>query len=327
MPSRTLRRLLTAFSLLLLVGCTVPDPAATARLEKPDITIGVMPIPDVAGLYLAKRAGIFTREGFRSVQLEMVQGAALAIPVMLSGRMDASIINYVTAVTSVAQKTADLRFLCDAYQATSKTFMVMVRPDSPIKSVADLKGKTIAVPTTHSIATLTTTEILRVNGLKQDDVSWVEIPLPNMSAALRSGSIDGAWMTEPFISAAGIKDGAVALADTAAGPTADFPIAGWGTTARWVQDNPRTAAALRRVLEEGQRLAADRKAVTNILPTYTAISPADAQIITLGTYPRSLRPERVQRVPDLMQEMGYLPDPFDIAPLLLSSSTSSQETS
>jgi NitT/TauT family transport system substrate-binding protein len=106
--------------------------------------------------------------------------------------------------------------------------------------------------------------------------------------------------------------------DTMAGAAADFPIAGWGVTDTFARDNPHTIAAFQRAMAKAQQLAAtDRTIVTNILPTYTKIDAKIAPLISLGAYPTTLNPIRLQRVADLMQANGLLTKRLDVTPMIL----------
>ncbi len=69
---------------------------------------------------------------------------------------------------------------------------LLVRKDSPIKSVADLRGKTISPTTRGSVAHFTTVGILKQAGIPLDDVKLAFLSPTDASAAFGSGSID-AW--------------------------------------------------------------------------------------------------------------------------------------
>ncbi|GHE38996.1 sulfonate ABC transporter substrate-binding protein [Streptosporangium violaceochromogenes] len=293
-------------------------PSSGKGLEKPDLVIGTMPIPDAAAFHIAKTRGFFTREGFRSIRLETIRGTGPAIPQLENGQLDIALLNYVSAFTAQSKGAVDLRIIADAYQADADTFLLMTPADSSAESLADLKGKTVAVATLHSIGTLMLEIALRIDGLTVKDVHLVEMPLPNMPGALTAGTVQAAWMAEPFITAAKARDGAKTLADMASGPTADFPIAGWGITSEFAQKNPRTVAAFQRAITAGQEIAAaDRKAVVDIVPSYTQIPANIAKVITLGQFPLTLSATRLQRVADQMIEFDYLDQPLKVAPLLL----------
>ncbi|MFG1755721.1 ABC transporter substrate-binding protein [Streptosporangium sandarakinum] len=314
-----MRRFLHAILLLPLVvalGCAQSSAPPATTVEKNHIVVGGMPIPDAAPLYIAQKRGFFEAEGL-TVDIQPIQGASYAIPRLLGGGMDIAILNYITAIQHHSQG-AKLRLIADSYQAGPGTFLLMAAKDSPIKSPADLRGKKIAVATFRSIGTLTTEVSLRIHGLTAKDVTLVEIPLPNMPAALEAGTVDACWMAEPFIHDVGIK-GAHEIGDVMSGPTDRFPIAGWGVSEQFAAKNPKTVAAFQRALAKAQRLAAaDRGIVTDILPSYTKIDPETAKLITLGTFPTTIKRERLQRVADIMRDYGYLSAPVDVSGMLLS---------
>jgi NitT/TauT family transport system substrate-binding protein len=76
---------------------------------------------------------------------------------------------------------------------------LMVHKDSDIRRIADLKGKTIAVPNRYSNQYLIIFKALREQGLSIKDVKVIEMPPPDMPAALYSKSVDGITSGEPFM--------------------------------------------------------------------------------------------------------------------------------
>jgi NitT/TauT family transport system substrate-binding protein len=76
---------------------------------------------------------------------------------------------------------------------------MMVHKDSTIYSIKDLKGRTIAIPTRYSNQFLILYKSLRDNGLSLSDVNVVEMPPPDMPAALYSRSVDAITSGEPFM--------------------------------------------------------------------------------------------------------------------------------
>lgn len=79
---------------------------------------------------------------------------------------------------------------------------VVVKKSGPIKTVADLRGRTIAIPTRFSDERLMLFRAMKQWGLKQGDVKMVEMAPPDVSGALAAGAIDGFSMGEPFPSQA-----------------------------------------------------------------------------------------------------------------------------
>jgi NitT/TauT family transport system substrate-binding protein len=76
---------------------------------------------------------------------------------------------------------------------------VMVHKDSGIFRTEDLRGKTVAVPGRYANHRLTLYRELKKAGMKLEDVNIVEMPPPDMPAALFSRSVDAITSGEPFM--------------------------------------------------------------------------------------------------------------------------------
>ncbi len=76
---------------------------------------------------------------------------------------------------------------------------VMVHKDSGIFQVTDLRGKTVAVPGRYANQRLIIYRELRKFGMSINDVKIVEMPPPDMPAALLSRSVDAISSGEPFM--------------------------------------------------------------------------------------------------------------------------------
>jgi len=79
---------------------------------------------------------------------------------------------------------------------------VVVKKGGPVHTVADLRGRTIAIPTRFSDERLMVFRAMKLAGLKPTDVKMVEMAPPDVSGALAAGAIDGFSMGEPFPSQA-----------------------------------------------------------------------------------------------------------------------------
>jgi NitT/TauT family transport system substrate-binding protein len=76
---------------------------------------------------------------------------------------------------------------------------MMVRKDSKIFRIEDLRGRKIAVPNRFSNQRLIIYKVLRERGLSITDVTMLEMPPPDMPAALFSRSVDAVISGEPFM--------------------------------------------------------------------------------------------------------------------------------
>lgn len=76
---------------------------------------------------------------------------------------------------------------------------VMVHKDSNIYRTEDLRGKTVAVPGRYANHRLIFYRELKKAGMKMEEVKLVEMPPPDMPAALYSRSVDAITSGEPFM--------------------------------------------------------------------------------------------------------------------------------
>ncbi|MWA02662.1 PhnD/SsuA/transferrin family substrate-binding protein [Actinomadura sp. LD22] len=301
-------------------GCGSSTEHNANGLEKSHITVGILPIPDAAPLAIAQKRGFFKQEGL-TVKTEVLQSSSFAVPKLRSGAMDISLDNYTASFMADDQGVAHWHLIADSYQAAKNAFVVMVGPKSSIRTAEDLKGKTIAIPSKFSVGQLMITASLHTRGIDQKDLKWVEMPFPQMPTALAKHQVDAVWTPDPFITAMQKGMGARNVLDTAepGSTTESFPMAGWGVLDDYAKKHPKTVAAFQRAMGKAQKLAAtDRSVVTDILPSYVkGIDAGTAKLITLGAYPTSLNPVRLQRVADLMLQYGFVKKKVDVKPMIV----------
>jgi NitT/TauT family transport system substrate-binding protein len=300
-----------------LTGCGGDDPAeaGSTGLEKTTLNIGMLPTESGAAVKLGIDRGFFKAEGL-TVKLQTLQGGAEAPPKLQSGNLDIAIGAYVPFFMAKAGGFP-LHIVADAWESAPGTHTLLVAKDSPIHRVKDLAGKKVAVNVKRNLATLMIHATLQPQGVRLDDnKNFVPIPLPNMEAALKTKSVDAVQAVEPYSSQMQESIGARLLTDLSQGPTANFPIAGYASTERWAEKNPKTLAAFRRVVIKAQTLLADRQVLARTLPTFTQIDPTTAATIHTGVFPTTINSTRLQRVADTMQQYGYLQRPMDVKPLI-----------
>ncbi len=79
---------------------------------------------------------------------------------------------------------------------------VIVRKDLPARSLADLRGKTFAIPSKYSNQYLVIRKLMKDQGVDPKDIRFVEMPPPDMPAALYAKAVDAYCTGEPFGAAA-----------------------------------------------------------------------------------------------------------------------------
>jgi len=74
---------------------------------------------------------------------------------------------------------------------------VMVQKNDPAKSLRDLRGKVFAIPSKYSNQNLVIHKLMEDQGVKPDEIRFVEMPPPDMPGALAAKAIDAYFIGEP----------------------------------------------------------------------------------------------------------------------------------
>jgi NitT/TauT family transport system substrate-binding protein len=293
-------------------GGSDKQPSGSGGLETSTITLGTLPVVDAAPAYIADKAGYFKQEGL-TVKFKQAQGGAALVPALVSGSIQVAFSNWVSLFLA-KNNGIDLQVIADGDRAKPGFSGVFVMPNSPIKSPADLAGKKIAVNTLNNIGGLIVSAVLKEQGVDPKSIKFVEVGFPDMGAALQRGDVDAVWVVEPFTSAVKATLNARLVFDPFSGPTAALPVGGYAVTKKFADENPNTVAAFTRALDKAVSDAnADRSKVNEVVPTYIKIDAATASKVTLPIYAATPNPLELQRVADLMQQFGTLPQRLDVA--------------
>jgi len=316
---------LTAASLALLLAAaaacgsgssTSSSSGGSGGTEK--VTVGVIPILDVAPIYLGKEKGFFARHGI-DLTLESGQGGAAIVPGVISGQFQFGFSN-VTSLLLAADKKLPLKVVAagnsSTGQAGSDFSEVVVKGDSPIRSAKDLAGKTVAVNTLKNIGDTTVRESIRKAGGDPKDVKFVELAFPDMPAAVANGRVDAAWVVEPFVSVAksqGDRVVASNLVDTAP----SLMISAYFTSKQLQQSNPDLVKKFTDAINESMQYADSHPdEARNIITTYTKIDPALLPKLTLPKWPTQINRDSTQKLADLAQQDGLISNKADLSALL-----------
>jgi NitT/TauT family transport system substrate-binding protein len=101
-------------------------------------------------------------------------------------------------VVSAALAGADLKIVSDNVLTVAE-FVWAVRPDSPIKTIKDLKGRKIGYTNPRSTSQALANLLLQIGGYKEGDVELVKTGgFGEGVAALESGQVDMVPITEPL---------------------------------------------------------------------------------------------------------------------------------
>lgn len=317
---------IVATGALLLAACgstsETPGPAASepggAAGDTTAVKVGVIPIVDVAPIYLGKEKGFFTEEGL-DLTLETAQGGAAIVPGVVSGQYQFGFSNTISLLLA-SSKNLPLKVVSNGVAASAdpaKDFGgIVVKADSPIQGIADLAGKKIGVNTLNNIQTTTINELVRAAGGDPSGIQYVELAFPDIPPAVASGDIDAGQLVEPFLTIAK-NQGDRYIGSNYAGLMPELTVAMYFTSANYAQSDPEVVEAFTSAMKKSLAYAAEHPDEARaILGTYTKIDPEVSAAVTLPGWPEEINRDSVQKLSDLAVQDKLLESAPDLDALL-----------
>jgi NitT/TauT family transport system substrate-binding protein len=189
----------------LLSGCQKKEPDAPVR-------IGYLPITDATPLLVAHHNGYLDEAGLRSEKPVLLRSWAQVIEAFLAGKVN--VIHLLSPMTVWARFGSKVPAKVVAWNHVGGSGLTVA---PRVEKVADLGGKTVAIPFWYSIHNVVLQALLREHGLKPvalkegkqpaaDEVNLIVLAPPDMPPALASNRIEGYIVAEPFNAAAETKN-------------------------------------------------------------------------------------------------------------------------
>lgn len=283
-----------------------------------ELTVGVIPIVDVAPVYLGVQQGFFSERGL-DVDLETAQGGAAIVPAVVSGQYEFGFSN-VTSLLLAESRGLPLQSVSSGSASTGEQDAdysgVVVTGGSDIQTAADLAGRRVAVNTLSNIGDTTIRASVREAGGDPDAVQFVELPFPDMPAALEQGNVDAIWAVEPFLTVARNAGGRV-VASNYADAADDLTVALYFTSQQYAQQNPEVVQRFAEAVRESLRYAQDNPdEARQALTTYTQIDPEVIEQMQLPAWPAEVNRESVQTLVELAQLDGLIDEAPDLERVL-----------
>ena len=314
-----------AASALALAACSSGDSggsgtgtgAATGGGTTP-ITVGVIPIVDVAPIYLGVKQGFFSDEGL-DVKLETASGGAAIVPAVTSGQYQFGFSNS-TSLILATSSGLKLKAVTEGVSTTGvdgKDFGgVIVPAGSAIKSAKDLEGKTVAVNTLNNINTTTINKAVRDAGGDPSKVKYTELGFPDIVAAVKKGDVDAGQVVEPFLTQAE-GQGMTDILSNYVATDPDLTISMYFTSQQYAEQHAdvvtKFTTAMNKSLEYADGHADE---VRTILATYTDIDASTLQKIVLPKWPTAIDTDSVNLLADLAVTDGLIKSKPDLSSLL-----------
>lgn len=303
---------------VLLVAC-LALPAGSMAQELKTVKIGYMPIGDCLQLYVAEDLGFFKEEGL-TIEKTAMKGGAVIAPAVEAGEVQIGWSNAISIIIAHV-KGFDFVFLTSGAmekEPDHRVHSLLVGKDSSIKAVTDLVGKKVAINTLGNVNELSMMALADSAKIDIKQIQLVEIPFPQMEAALQNGSVDAILTIEPFVTLSLSHGTARVLVKSIHQSFGEqFMIGSWFAKKSWIEKDPATAAAFVKAINRASDYIAQNPGkIADILVKYAKL-PADlADKITLPYFSSQFHVADLQRMIDITAKYKLIPAPYPASEII-----------
>jgi NitT/TauT family transport system substrate-binding protein len=177
-----------------LITATLALVLATPAYANEELRVGYVRVMDDAQAMLAYEAGLYEKYGLDTKLIEFSSGTDL-IKGIVGGQLDIGVLGFSNAFTWVS-RGADLKIVGGAQRGYHS---LVVRNDSGINKVEDLKGRSLASQKQGSTADIVLKGVMLANaGLQPDDLNIMGVAPAVAVQSLVGGRVDAAFLFEPY---------------------------------------------------------------------------------------------------------------------------------
>lgn len=298
-------KLLKFVTLFALGAAAVPAMAA----EVPVIRVGWTIPGEEAKYWMQQRPDAFPDIGKNyRIEWTQFQGTAPMVQAMLSKALDCSSQAPLSLAQGAVNGGLEAYVVAQHVGESPDSFSVYwaVQEDSPIKTVADLKGKVVGTNVYGSGVHGGMAAILKKHGLDAaSDIRLVETGFPGSESAIRGGRVDAGVFVQPFAARAEAKGGLrklFSLQDLIPNTAHAIEVC----SKAFADANPELAKMYVRDLTRAMAMALDNREQTVEIVAKTTRAPAEV----LNTY--LLKENDFARRPDATPDFEAFQTMFDM---------------
>jgi NitT/TauT family transport system substrate-binding protein len=295
-----------AAALVLAFG--VSAPVAAQQLVK--VRVSTIPIIDTAPLAAAIAQGYFKEQGL-DVDTTPTVGGATGLPAVAAGQIQIGYSNIVSIVLGAHQGLGFQMIAAGSASSDSppNTAGLFARKGSNFKSGKELEGKRVAVNTRNSINWLVVREWVQLTGGNPDRLTFLEVPFPNQTDAVRGNQIDAGFTVEPFLSA-GVASGVTEIVGWPYDRIMKrVPISQFAATHTYIQQNPDVIQRWVRAYNKGIDWVNKNKgsdAWLKLVAAHTKMSPEQIRAIAIPVWDKTVDPVAIEKMIEVMKKHGLL---------------------
>ncbi|MBC8159804.1 MAG: ABC transporter substrate-binding protein [Roseiflexaceae bacterium] len=259
-------------------GTAAPQAGSTIR-------VGYVPVLVYSPLFVAQERGYFREAGI-TVELVPTQGGSDPVVQLAAGNFDAAVGGIGAGAFNAAKQGVQFTIVAPMHSERpplATKLVIGAKNSEVIKTVADLKGKKVAINATGAATEYWLDQALQKNGLTMQDIDLTTVAFRDVPAALESGSLDAAMLGEPLVTI-NVDNGILSVLadDFIDGFTATYLYMGEPLLA----NNAASGGFMRAYLRACRDMQGDYMTpeLAAIIEKYTQVPAAVVQKASLGQY-------------------------------------------
>ncbi|WP_150461418.1 ABC transporter substrate-binding protein [Nesterenkonia ebinurensis] len=294
---------------LALAACGGDDEDAPGEDgELIEVSVGTLNGILSAPLFLGVSEGIFEEYGL-DVDISFADGGAAVIPAVLSDEYQFGYSNTVSQLAAI-EEGLPLQLVHPAWaphgEFEEDDHGLLVLPDSGFEEPEDLEGANIAVNTLQNIGEVHIRRAFDNLGLNHSDLSWTQLPFPDMGEALERGDVDAIWVSEPFL-APGLAAGYEWLIAPGAQSFPEQVGGYWSTSETYAGENPEVVEAFQDAMTEINDFAeANPDLIREVAVEEMGFDAEHIDNVNLPLFPNDNEVETLQDYAEAAVEYGIL---------------------
>ena len=325
---RLLPRLFSGFAVAAVALSSSGASAACDKMEK--VTAVWLPIMQTTAYYVAIEQKLFEKACIE-IESNKMESPNQIIDALIAERADFGPPGAAAGIAMIAESKFPGKLRIFGLQGGGIAVNrindgLIVKPDSPIKSFADLKGKTLGHVPGIQWRTISR-HLVRAAGLDPDkDVTLVDLAVAMQVPAVVGGTADATLSLEPVGSIAVASGKAIrAMTNPVAAVIADPFYSGASVmTTKFLKERPEVAKRIVAVIDEATDLVnADFDKYKSAIPNFTPIKPDQLGLVA-QPYLRGFKDlndtdiKSYQALIDVFIKEGVLAGPLNVRDKLLS---------
>jgi NitT/TauT family transport system substrate-binding protein len=272
------------------------------------LNVGTLKMAALTNPWVAQQRGIFEKNGLKVNLIEFRAGAE-AVAAIQGGSADIILAIPGTAMTAT-ERGFDLAAVVQNEIAKPQgpdSGSIQVLVDSPIKTLKDLDGKTVAVSQLHSQNTVTVQTLIKKAGVDLKRVRLIEIPFPSQVDALRSKQVDAVATVDPYTTQLQSSGLGRVISWNYSDAIPEQPLGAWFAKRAFISKNPELVARFAKSIKESiDYMNADPARARREVSAYTGLDPAFVEKMPHVGWSYEVSRARWEQVIELMKDAGVL---------------------